>query len=98
MYREQSFALDQDGNQQRWFKTLFSSDLASYLSLCVRKPKFGFQTRSDTIWAVQSQKKIRSLKFRIYGEKELYYLCSENKDADQLSSYCAADLRLCFHR
>ena len=26
----------------------------------------------------------------------LYYLCSENKGADQLRSYCAADLRLCF--
>ena len=25
-----------------------------------------------------------------------YYLCSENKGADQLRSYCAADLRLCF--
>ena len=26
------------------------------------------------------------------------YLCSENKGADQLSSYRAADLRLCFSR
>ena len=26
----------------------------------------------------------------------MYYLYSENKDADQLRSYCAADLRLCF--
>ena len=26
----------------------------------------------------------------------LYYLYSENKGADQLRSYCAADLRLCF--
>ena len=26
----------------------------------------------------------------------LYYLCSENKGADQLCSYCMADLRLCF--
>ena len=24
------------------------------------------------------------------------YLCSENKGAEQLRSYCAADLRLCF--
>ena len=28
---------------------------------------------------------------------ELYYLCSENKGADQLRSYRVADLRLCFH-
>ena len=26
----------------------------------------------------------------------LYYLCSENKDADQLRGYHEADLRLCF--
>ena len=26
----------------------------------------------------------------------MYYLCSENKGADQLRSYRAADLRLCF--
>ena len=32
----------------------------------------------------------------IYKVKELYYLCSENKDADQLHDYRADDLRLCF--
>ena len=26
----------------------------------------------------------------------MYYLCSENKDADQLHGYREADLRLCF--
>ena len=26
----------------------------------------------------------------------MYYPCSENKGADQLRSYCEADLRLCF--
>ena len=29
-------------------------------------------------------------------EEGLYYLCSENKDADQLRGYREADLRLCF--
>ena len=29
-------------------------------------------------------------------KKELNYSCSENKDADQLCSYCTADLCLCF--
>ena len=29
-------------------------------------------------------------------EEGLYYLCSGNKGADQLRSYCEADLRLCF--
>ena len=26
----------------------------------------------------------------------LFYLCRENKGADQLCAYCAADLHLCF--
>ena len=38
----------------------------------------------------------RDLKFRIEVVEELYYPCSENKDADQLRGYCEADLRLCF--
>ena len=28
--------------------------------------------------------------------EELYYPCSENKGAEQLRSYCEADLHLCF--
>ena len=36
------------------------------------------------------------LKFWIMIEEGLYYLCSENKEADQLRSYCAADMHLCF--
>ena len=27
----------------------------------------------------------------------MYFLCIENKAADQLRGYCEADLRLCFH-
>ena len=38
----------------------------------------------------------RGLKFRIYKVEGLYYLSSENKDADQLRGHCEADLRLCF--
>ena len=38
----------------------------------------------------------RGLKFRIKEEEGLYYLCSENKGADQLRGYREADLRLCF--
>ena len=56
----------------------------------------GFPNRSDTNRPVLSQKQARSLKFRIEEEEKLYYLCSENKGADQLRSYCEADLRLCF--
>ena len=55
-----------------------------------------FPTRSNTNRSVQSQKKARSLKFWILEEEKLYYPSSENKGADQLCSYCTADLRLCF--
>ena len=47
--------------------------------------------------AVQPQKMARGLKFWIKKEEGLYYLCCENKGADQLHGYRAADLRLCFY-
>ena len=56
----------------------------------------GFPTRSYTYRAVQPQKMARGLKFRIQKAEELYYLSSENKNADQLRGYREADLRLCF--
>ena len=52
----------------------------------------------DTNWPVQIQKNVRSLKLWIKVQKELYYPCSENNGADQLHSYCKADLRLCFRK
>ena len=67
------------------------------MSRDVRKPVFGgILTRSDTNRAVQPHKMARGLKFCIYETERLYYLCSENKGADQLGGYCEADLRLCF--
>ena len=52
--------------------------------------------QGDTNRAVQSQKMARGLKFWIKKVEGLYYLCSENKGADQLRGYREADLRLCF--
>ena len=63
------------------------------MSRLVRKPTMWFPNRSDTNRPVQSQKQVRSLKFRIYEEEELYFPSSENKGADQLRE---ADPRLCF--
>ena len=60
------------------------------------KPTMWFPTRSGTNWPVQSQKMARGGKFWIWKVEELYYPSSENKGADQLNSYCEADLRLCF--
>ena len=62
----------------------------------VEKPTMWFPNRSDTNRSVQLQKQARSLKFWSEVEEELYYPSSENKGADQLRSYCEADLRLCF--
>ena len=55
-----------------------------------------FSNRYDINQPVQAQDQARSLKFWIQEEEELYYPCSENKGADQLRSYCEADLRLWF--
>ena len=62
----------------------------------MRKIVFGFPTMSDISRAVQPQKMARDLKFRIQLVEGLHYPYSETKGADQLRSYCAADLRLCF--
>ena len=62
----------------------------------MRKPTFWFLTWSDTNQGVQLQKMARGLKFQIKKVEGLYYLCSENKGADQLCGYHKADLRLCF--
>ena len=59
----------------------------------MRKPVFGV---SDTNRAVQYLKMARGLKFRIEKVEGLYYLCSENKGADQLCGDRESDLRLCF--
>ena len=67
------------------------------MSMCMRKQTIWVPTRFDTNRPVQSQKQARNLKFWILEEERLYYPCSENKGADQLCSYCTADLRLCFH-
>ena len=61
----------------------------------MRKPTIWVPTRSDINRAVQSQKMVRGWEFWIQKEEELYYRCSENKGADQLRSYCEADLHLC---
>ena len=63
----------------------------------MRKPTFWFPTWSDTNQAVQLQKIARGLEFRIKKVEGSYYLCSENKGADQLRGSREADLRLCFH-
>ena len=59
----------------------------------MRKPVF---TVSGTNQAIQSMKKARGLKLRNKEQEGLYYSYSQNKGADQLCSYCTADLHPCF--
>ena len=54
---------------------------------CEKTGFWGFLTCSDTNRAVQSQKMARGLKLRNLEVEGLYYLCSENKGADQLRGY-----------
>ena len=65
---------------------------------CAREnQQFWFMTRSDTNQPVQLRNKGRlCVKLWIQVEEELYYPTDENKGAEQLCSYCTADLRLCF--
>ena len=49
----------------------------------------GFLNRSDTNQAVQQQKMARGLSYHIYVVEEIYYLCRENKEADQLHGTAA---------
>ena len=44
----------------------------------------GFPTRLDTNWAVQTQKMAEGLEFCTKELDGLYYVCSDNKGADQL--------------
>ena len=77
-------------------KIMFENNVTCQMSL-MRNWSSGFPIRSHTNQAVQPQKMSRGLKFRFWKEEGLFYLCCENKGAEQLHGYWEADLRLCFH-
>ena len=56
----------------------------------------GFPTRTHTNRAVLPQNMARGLKFQIKEVEGWYFLCNENKGADQLHGYRAVDLCLYF--
>ena len=66
------------------------------IELLREKSKFGFPTRSNTNRFIQSQRQARSLKFWIKVEVR-FTIRVMKKCANELCSYCTADLRLCFH-
>ena len=71
-------------------------------SLClnhvIRKPTMWFPNGSVTNRDAQAQINGKRLEILDLASpvEGLCYPCSENKGADQLRSYCEADLRLCF--
>ena len=68
-----------------------------HLSRVIRKPVLGVSDiRFSTSPAVQAQKLARGLKILCLGSRGIVPY-SENKSADQLHSYHAAHLYLCFH-
>ena len=70
-------------------------DYAWKIEQCLEKNlSLEFPTRSDTNQVLQ--KMARGLKFWSKEVEGLYYLCSDNKSADQLHGNRAADLHLCF--
>ena len=67
-------------------------------SRVARKPVFEVSDQVRHKLAVQPQKMARGLKLWISEVDRLYCLCSENKGANQLRCYRAADPRLCFRK
>ena len=63
----------------------------------MRKAVFGFSDEVRHNQALKPHKMIRGLKFRIYVEKRVHYLCSKSIGADQLQAYRVADLCLFLH-
>ena len=66
------------------------------MSLVVRKPVFRVSDQIRHEPGCTTTEDDTGLKIRIKEVEGLYYLCSENKGADQLRGYPEADLRLCF--
>ena len=94
----------------KWLKAIYTCYSINILFYCNQNDLSGIfrltnepRREKTSLWvsntnrAVQLQKMARNLKFRIYTEEGSYYPWSENKGADQLRSYCAADLPLCYH-
>ena len=65
------------------------------MSGIVRKPVFGVSDQVRHKQSCTDLEMAKGYRLRIYGEG-LCYQSGENKDADRLCGYCAADQRLLF--
>ena len=66
------------------------------MSHVMRKSVFEVSNQVRHKPAYARTEEAKTLKFWVYAEEELHFLCSESKGADQLGNYCEADQRLCF--
>ena len=62
----------------------------------MRKPVFGVSDQVPHKLGCTATEDGKRLEISYLGNRGSYYLCSENKGADQLRGYREADLRLCF--
>ena len=62
----------------------------------MKKPVFGVSDQVEHKSSCTASENSQRLKISDLGSKVIYYLCSENKDSDQLRGYREADLHLCF--
>ena len=62
----------------------------------MRKSVFGVSDQVPHKQGCTATEDSETLEISYLGVEGLYYLCSENKGADQLRGYREADLRLCF--
>ena len=61
----------------------------------VKNKVFGISDQVDTNRPVLTRKKVRNFEVK-WKRNCTIVVASENKGADQLCSYCTADLHLCF--
>ena len=66
------------------------------MSLVMRKPVFRISDQISHKTSSTFTEGGQRLEISDLGSRGIDYLCRENKGADQLRSYCAVDLRLCF--
>ena len=69
-----------------------------YKPLHEKNNNLGFRPGPTQNGLYSHRRWLEAVNFGFRKPKKLYYPCSANKGADQLHSYCEADLRLYFHQ
>ena len=81
-----------------WISVILTANLVTMSLLCLLATDLSSVSFSSTDFKVMIYRIYSKAVFRTWEVEGLYYLCSENKGADQLCDYRTADLRLCFRK